>query len=327
MSIKQEMIPDSTEPTLDLSVVIPIFNEEENLAWLMDELYKVLKENEYSYEVIAVDDGSTDSSYNQLIKLKERYQNLIIIRLRRNFGQTPALSAGFHNARGRIIVTIDADMQNDPQDIPALIEKLKQGYDLVSGWRAHRKDPALTRILPSRFANWLISKITGVKLHDHGCTLKAYHNEVIANIPLYGEMHRFLPPLAQWVGAKIAELPVNHHPRRYGKSKYGLKRTLGVILDLITVKFLMSYSTSPIRIFGAWGLYSIILGIISGIATVVMRILEIRTMTRNPLLTVTAILIIVGFQFIVLGLLGEINIRTYFESQRKPIYIIRNIVR
>ncbi len=260
-------------------------------------------------------------------ELSKNNEKIKVIQFRRNFGQTAAISAGFDYCTGDIVITIDADLQNDPEDIPKLIEKLKkEDYDLVSGWRKKRKDPYLTRILPSTVANKIISAITKVPVHDLGCSLKAYKKDLVKNLRLYGDLHRFIPVLALWIGAKIGELPVNHRPRKRGKSKYGLSRTIKVILDLITVKFLLTYVTQPIQIFGFWGLISILLGIISGISTILMRILNIRTMTRNPLLTITAILIIVGVQFIILGLLAEINIRTYYESQKKPIYNVKKLI-
>ena len=312
---------------IEISVVVPVYNEKENLIELNNSLINVLNKLNKNYEIIYIDDGSTDGSGNLLEELSKNNEKIKVIQFRRNFGQTAAISAGFDYCKGDIVITIDADLQNDPEDIPKLIEKLKQeDYDLVSGWRKKRKDPYLTRILPSAIANKLISAITKVPVHDLGCSLKAYKKDLVKNLRLYGDLHRFIPVLALWIGAKIAELPVNHRPRKRGKSKYGLSRTIKVILDLITVKFLLTYVTQPIQIFGFWGLISILLGIISGIATIVMRILNIRTMTRNPLLTITAILIIVGVQFIILGLLAEINIRTYYESQKKPIYNVKKLI-
>jgi glycosyltransferase involved in cell wall biosynthesis len=234
------------------------------------------------------------------------------------------MSAGFDNATGDIIIAMDGDLQNDPADIPRLIEKINDGYDVVSGWRHKRKDTFLSRKIPSLLANALISRLTGVHLHDYGCTLKAYRREVLEGINLYGEMHRFVPALASQFGAKVTELPVNHFPRLHGVSKYGISRTLRVILDLMTVKFLMVYSTKPIQLFGKWGVYTIMAGVSTGAMTLYMKIFEHLSMNRNPLLILTAFLLFMGIQFIVMGLLGELNARTYFESQGKPIYVIRD---
>jgi glycosyltransferase involved in cell wall biosynthesis len=318
---------------MELSIVIPFFNEQDNVANVIESIRKVMVSQGTGFEIIAVDDGSTDDTFRILSELSIEIPSLKIVKLRRNFGQTPALAAGFDMACGDKIVTLDGDGQNDPEDIPALLAKLEEGFDLVSGWRKDRKDPFISRRLPSILANKLIQRVTRVPINDLGCSLKIYRRSIIKDIQLYGELHRFLPVLAKWVGARISEIPVKHHPRRFGKSKYGISRTIRVLLDLITVKFLMSYSTSPIQIFGGAGLWCIFLSFLSGIATILMRIITIdgnpiRTMTRNPLLLVAGILGVIGIQFIVLGLLGEINIRTYYESQKKPIYIVgetRNI--
>jgi glycosyltransferase involved in cell wall biosynthesis len=319
---EQERVESGAAP--EISLVIPLFDEEENVGELHRRVMGSLEELGRSFEVIYVDDGSRDGTFARLREVVGADPRVEIIQFRRNFGQTAALSAGIDAAAGEIIVTMDGDLQNDPADIGRLVAELERGgWDLVSGWRRNRKDPYWSRIFPSTVANWLIARITNVQVHDLGCSLKAYRSDLIKQIELYGEMHRFLPVLAQWVGARITEMEVTHHSRLHGRSKYGLSRTFKVILDLITVKFLMSYSTQPIQIFGAWGLASIGLGFLSGLATVLMRVFGLRTMTRNPLLTLTAILIIVGVQFIILGLLGEINIRTYYESQRKRIYTVR----
>ncbi|MBN1551574.1 glycosyltransferase family 2 protein [bacterium] len=315
----------TTKP--DISIIIPFYNEEDNVINVYNALKTVLEKEQYAYEIIAVDDGSRDDTWNRLKSLAESDETLRAFRLRRNFGQTPALAAGFDKARGQKIITMDGDGQNDPEDIPLLIKKLDEGYDLVSGWRKDRKDPFVSRRLPSILANKLIKRVTRVPINDLGCSLKIYRKEIIDHIQLYGELHRFLPVLAKWVGARIGETPVRHHPRKFGQSKYGISRTIRVLLDLITVKFLMSYSTSPIQIFGATGIWFIIFGFLSGIATVLMRLITvngepIRTMTRNPLLIIAGVSIVIGIQFIIMGLLGEINIRTYYESQKKPIYII-----
>lgn len=276
------------------------------------------------YELIMVDDGSSDGSYALLAGLAKVDPCLKLIRFRRNFGQTAAMAAGFDVARGSIIIPMDGDLQNDPADIPRLVDKIHEGFDVVSGWRRDRKDTFITRKIPSILANSLISRLTGVHLHDYGCTLKAYRREVLDGINLYGEMHRFVPALASQVGAKVTELPVNHYPRLHGVSKYGISRTLRVILDLMTVKFLLAYSTKPIQLFGKWGVYTIMLGILSGAMTVYMKLFEHLSMNRNPLLILTLFLLFMGIQFIVMGLLGELNARTYFESQGKPIYVVRD---
>jgi len=309
-----------------ISVVVPVFNEEENLPLLIPQLTTVLDNLPQSYELILVDDGSTDKSFPVLKELKQKFAQLKIVKLKRNFGQTAALACGLDYAQGEIIVTLDADLQNDPEDIPRLLEKIEEGYEVVSGWRRKRAEPLLSRRLPSILANWLISKSTGVKLHDSGCTLKAYQREVIEGIHLYGEMHRFIPALASRLGAKIGELEVKHHPRKLGKTKYGLSRTLHVFLDLLTVKFLLGYSTRPIQIFGALGIFSLFLGFISGIATIVMKIATGIDMTGNPLLYLSILLGMAGIQFISLGLLGEVNIRTYYEAQHKRTYVVEEVV-
>lgn len=308
---------------MDFSVVVPIFNEQDNIQALYQSIAKALGSDD-NYEIIMVDDGSTDSSFAQLTGLAQKDPRLKVIRLRRNFGQTAAMSAGFDAAAGAIIIPMDGDLQNDPTDIPRLIEKLNEGYDVVSGWRKDRKDTFVTRKIPSMLANALISSLTEVHLHDYGCTLKAYRREVLEAINLYGEMHRFVPALASQIGARVAELPVNHLPRLHGQSKYGISRTLRVILDLMTVKFLLSYSTKPIQLFGKWGIYTLLAGFGSGAMTIYMKVFEDFSMNRNPLFILTAFLLFMGVQFIVMGLLGELNARTYFESQSKPIYVVRD---
>lgn len=310
---------------MDLSIVVPIYNEQDNIDDLYTAITAALDDSgEARYEIIMVDDGSSDNSYGALQCIADRDERLKVIRLRRNFGQTAAMSAGFDAARGNVIIPMDGDLQNDPADIPRLLEKLNEGYDVVSGWRRDRKDTFVTRKIPSLLANALISSMTGVHLHDYGCTLKAYRREVLDGINLYGEMHRFVPALAAQFGARVTELPVNHHPRLHGTSKYGISRTLRVVLDLMTVKFLQSYSTKPIQLFGKWGIYTLLAGFCSGAMTVYLKLFEHLSMNRNPLLILTAFLFFMGVQFIVLGLLGELNARTYFESQGKPIYVIRD---
>lgn len=252
---------------MDLSVVIPIYYEEENIRPLYDAVTAALDPTGLSYEIITVDDGSGDGSFAVLKELALVDKRLRVIRFRRNFGQTAAMAAGFEASRGAVIIPMDGDLQNDPADIPLLLEKIKEGFDVVSGWRKDRQDAFINRTLPSRIANGLISRMTGVHLHDYGCTLKAYRREVLEGIGLYGEMHRFVPALASRVGAKVTELPVRHHPRLHGQSKYGISRTMRVVLDLITVRFLLSYATKPIQLFGKWGIYAVLLSFVTGGAT------------------------------------------------------------
>lgn len=309
---------------MKFSIVVPIYNEQDNIDALYSAVTNSLDGYDRTYEVIMVDDGSTDGSFAALKRLADQDNRFKVIRFRRNFGQTAAMSAGFDAATGDIIIPMDGDLQNDPADIPLLIKKLNEGYDVVSGWRSDRKDTFVTRKIPSILANALISKFTGVHLHDYGCTLKAYRREVLDGINLYGEMHRFVPALASQVGAKVTELPVRHHPRLHGVSKYGISRTLRVILDLITVKFLLSYSTKPIQLFGKWGAYTLMAGFCSGTMTIYMKFFENLSINRNPLFILTAFLLFMGVQFIVLGLLGEMNARTYHEAQGKPIYVVRD---
>jgi glycosyltransferase involved in cell wall biosynthesis len=314
------------EKRVDISIVVPVFNERENVEAVYSAISSALHIMGCSYEIIMVDDGSSDGSYIELSRLASEDAALKVIRFRRNFGQTAAMSAGFDFAKGDIIIPMDGDLQNDPADIPRLVAKIHEGYDVVSGWRRDRKDTFITRKIPSLLANALISRQTGVHLHDYGCTLKAYRREVLDGINLYGEMHRFVPALASQFGARVTELPVNHFPRVHGVSKYGISRTLRVVLDLITVKFLMAYSTKPIQLFGKWGVYTMLAGISTGTMTVYLKIFENFSMNRNPLLILTAFLLFMGVQFIVLGLLGELNARTYFESQGKPIYAVKDTV-
>jgi len=316
-------LPIIKELDVRISVVIPILNEAINIPVLHAELTNVLPPITPDYEVIFVDDGSYDGSDAVIKALVEADSHVKLIRFRRNFGQTSALSAGFHYASGEIIITMDGDLQNDPADIPHLLEVLDQGYDVVSGWRKRRKDPFFTRQFPSRSANRLISLFTGIPVRDAGCTLKAMRKEIVDEIQLYGEMHRFIPILAQWRGAKITEIEVNHRPRQYGRPKYGLSRTLRVLLDLITVKFLLKYFASPIQIFGLIGLACLLGGGISGIVTIIMKWIYNVDMTGNPMLYLTILALILGVQFIVLGLLGEISVRIYYESQNKPTYAIK----
>jgi glycosyltransferase involved in cell wall biosynthesis len=310
---------------IELSVVVPLLDEQDNLRPLYDQIYGAV-DGRYDYEIILVDDGSTDDSFSIMKELHQANPRVRVIRFRKNFGQTPALSAGFAHARGHIIIAMDGDLQNDAADIPMLVDKLNEGYDVVSGWRKKRHDSALTRRLPSRMANWVISTITGVKLHDYGCTLKAYRREVLAETRLYGEMHRFIPALASWSGARIAECVVNHRPRTAGVAKYGLARTWKVILDLITVKFLGSFSTKPIYIFGGLGGLSGVLAILFGLLVVSQKVNSGTDMSGNPLLLLSAVLMITAVQFILMGLLAELLVRTYHESQNRPTYVVREVL-
>ena len=312
---------------MNLSVVIPVYNEAENLPLLHDELVLVLKDLSISYEIIYIDDGSEDKSFEVLDQIYQKYdEHVHVIRFRKNFGQTAAISAGFDYAKGDIIVTMDADLQNDPRDIPLLLKKIDEGYDLVNGWRYDRKDTFINRRLPSIIANKTISYATNVKLHDYGCTLKAFKKDVVKNIRLYGEMHRFIPAIASYYGVSIAEVKVNHRPRRYGKTKYGISRTVKVILDLITVKFLLSYSTRPIQIFGLLGIYSGVIGFGIALYLTVMRQFYGVPMGNRPVLLLAILLLFMGLQFISIGLIAELQSRTYHEAQQKKIYSIKNIL-
>lgn len=311
---------------LTLSIVVPVFNEEKNLPELYEEIKHSCEKLDLSYKIIFVDDGSWDSSFPVLRSIQKEDLKVKVIRLRKNFGQTAALSAGFDYAKGDIIITLDADLQNDPQDFALLIEKIREGYDIVSGWRKKRKDRLFTRRIPSAMANWLISRITHVKLHDFGCTLKAFRKEVIKNINLYGELHRFIPAIASNIGVSIAEVEVNHRPRKHGKSKYTVFRFVKVILDLLTVKFLLSYSTRPLQIFGAFGLASGVIGGIIGLYLSYQRLILKVGISGRPLLLLAILLIVIGIQFITLGLLAEIMVRTYHESVDKKIYFVREIL-
>jgi len=309
----------------EVSVVVPLLNEQDNIGPLYKQITQTLKDK-YDYEIIFVDDGSRDNSFDILADLQKADNRMLVISFRKNFGQTAALSAGFAHSQGKIIIAIDADLQNDPADIPDMIARLNEGFDVVSGWRKKRHDNAITRLLPSKIANWVISRITGVKLHDYGCTLKVYRREVLEEIKLYGEMHRFIPALASWSGARIAEMTVNHRPRTAGKTKYGIGRTLKVILDLITVKFLGSFSTKPIYIFGGLGMASGIGAIASGWFVVYQKFSKDFAINRNPLLVLTTLLITTTIQFILMGLLAELLVRTYHESQNRPTYVIKEIL-
>lgn len=326
ISAQDESVSDM-ESSVKVSIVIPVYNEEENIPLLHQAILDVMPKQGYTWEVVYVDDGSADDSWLALRELAQQDPaHVTALTFRRNFGQTAAIAAGIDHAVGEIIVLMDADLQNDPTDIPLLVEKIDEGYDLVSGWRKERKDAYLTRVLPSNIANALISWVTGVRLHDYGCTLKAYRREVLTGFRLYGEMHRFIPAYAGSVGAKILEVPVKHHPRKYGKAKYGLERTVKVILDLFTVKFLMSYSQKPIYLFGGTGLVLIAVSALTLLFLMVRRVLLQIPVSTSPFLPTATMLMILGFQSILMGLIAELLVRTYHEAQAKPTYTIRKVV-
>jgi glycosyltransferase involved in cell wall biosynthesis len=314
------------EQELDVSIVIPLLNEAESLASLYSQLKRTIDTLDKTSELVFVDDGSTDNSFNILKNLQSCDSRVKVIRLRRNFGQTAAFSAGFDLARGNVIITMDGDLQNDPADIPILLAKIDEGYDVVSGWRINRQDTFLTRRLPSQIANFLISKLTGVKLHDYGCSLKAYRRDVVKNIRLYGELHRFIPALASWMGIQTAEVPVNHFARKFGRSKYGLSRTTKVILDLLTVKFLLDYATRPIQIFGLLGIICLTGGTALGVYLSTMRLFFDQPLSDRPILLLAILLVMLGIQMTTMGLLGEMVMRTYHETQGKPIYMVREVL-
>ncbi len=316
----------ATEQATELSVVIPLLNEEESIPRLYAALSAALDGYGRPYEVIVVDDGSTDGSWGQLRQLATDDPRWQAIQLRRNFGQTAAFSAGFDAARGATIITMDADLQNDPHDIPKLMEQIEAGFDVVSGWRHNRQDRYLDRKLPSMLANRLISNVTDVQLHDYGCSLKAYRRDVLQHVRLYGELHRFIPALAGIVGARITEVPVNHFAREFGRSKYGISRTVRVLLDLITVWFLSSYATRPLHIFGTLGLFSAGSGLLVGFYLTYVKFAFGQDIGTRPLLFLAILLIVVGVQSITMGLLGEMIVRIYHESQNKPIYYVRERV-
>lgn len=312
-------------PVQSISLVLPVYNEEESLPHLYDALVAALTPLPCQWQVVLVNDGSQDGSAALLEEIAQRDEHFVAVHLRRNFGQTAAMAAGFDQATGEVIVALDADLQNDPADIPKLLDKLAEGYDVVSGWRKNRKDKWLTRILPSQIANGLISTLTGVHLHDYGCSLKAYRREVLQDVRLYGEMHRFIPALAYWAGGRVAEVEVTHHPRRFGQSKYGLSRILRVVLDLLTVKFLLSFSTKPIQVFGKWGLISFLVGLLVAGYLTVEKLAFGVALANRPALLLAVLLMVLGAQFVAMGLLAELQARTYYEAQGKRIYAIRKI--
>ena len=311
------------QPELDLSIVIPIFNEKGNIDKLYHELTQALEELERDYEVIAINDGSQDGTHKMLNELHARDKRWHIIHFRRNFGQTAAIAAGFDAARGEIVVTIDADLQNDPRDIRKILDKFAEGYDIVSGWRQNRKEPLFLRRIPSIIANRIISNTTGIKLHDYGCTLKAYHFDVVKGLRLYGELHRFIPALASQMGVRVAEVAVKDRARKWGSSKYGFNRTFKVILDLIAVVFLLSYFNRPLYVFGAAGFIVGAIGTLLGLYLTVFKLLTENKIGDRPLLQLAVLLMVLGVQFISTGIVADMIMRTYHEAQRKPIYYIR----
>jgi glycosyltransferase involved in cell wall biosynthesis len=310
----------------DVSIVAPIRDEVESLPLLLEAISSVMNTHQLSYEIICVDDGSTDGSTQFLKEQAQIRTDLKAVILRRNYGQTAAMAAGFNYARGKAIVTLDADLQNDPADIPMLLAKLDEGYDLVSGWRQNRQDGALNRLLPSKIANWLIRRTTSVHIHDYGCSLKAYRAELVADMHLYGELHRFLPALAYIEGARITELPVRHHARRFGRSKYGISRTFRVLMDLLTILFMKKFLTRPMHVFGLLGLISMILGSCIGIYLTILKFAFHENIGNRPLLILAVLLLVTGVQLFCFGLLAELLMRTYHESQGRPIYRVREVV-
>lgn len=312
----------------ELSIILPVFNEAGNIAPLHQTISSALESLGKTYEILYCDDGSSDGSTETLMRLAADDPRVKVIVLRRNFGQTPAINAGIDHAQGDILILMDADLQNDPRDIPKLLEKIDEGYDIVSGWRRHRKDPLFSKVLPSRIANWIISHVTGVRLHDHGCTLKAYRRDVLQQVSLYGEMHRFISIFGQWTGAKVAEVEVNHHPRASGRSKYSLSRTFKVLLDLPVLILLGSYLTKPMHFFGFIGIFSNLLGFICMLLVAYDKWLDPvnNKAHRNPLLLLAVFFVLIGLQFILMGLLAELLTRTYFESQHKKTYVVKQLV-
>lgn len=309
-----------------LSIVVPIYNEVESLPQLLNKISVVLQEHQIDYEIICIDDGSQDGSTDLLRELAQSRDDLRAVLLRRNYGQTAAMAAGFYYACGKAIITLDGDLQNDPADIPNLLAKLEEGYDLVSGWRKNRQDAALTRLLPSKIANWIIAAVTGVQLHDYGCSLKAYRSELVSDMKLYGELHRFLPALAFIEGARITEMPVRHHARQFGKSKYGLGRTFRVVMDLCTIAFMKTFLTRPMHVFGLFGATAMLTGLGIGIYLSFLKLAFNEAIGDRPLLILSVVLFLTGVQLFCFGLLAELLMRTYHESQGRPVYRVREVV-
>ena len=307
----------------ELSIFLPVYNEKPNLRPLHAKLDAALKSLGRSAEIVYVDDGSTDGSLKILREIAEMDNRVRVVALRRNYGQTAAMAAGIDAARGKVLIPMDADLQNDPADIKRLLEKLDQGYDVVSGWRKNRKDKMITRKIPSMIANRLISWIGGVPLHDYGCSLKAYRRESLQDVRLYGEMHRFIPIYASWAGARVTEIPVEHHARTMGKSKYGLSRTLKVVFDLMTIKFMASYQTKPIYVFGSFGMLAFAISFFAGLYALFLKLIHKADFVQTPLPILTIVMFAVGVQFLLMGLLAEMLVRTYHESQAKAIYAVR----
>jgi len=323
-----QLVPDQPIPErLDLSVVVPLYNEQESLPQLVEQLLAAVRPLGLAFELVLVDDGSRDDTAIVLSRLTATLPELVAVLLRRNYGQTAAMAAGFDASRGAVLVTLDGDLQNDPADIPLLLSELNQGYDLVSGWRHQRQDAALQRLLPSRIANRLIARVTGVRLHDYGCSLKAYRREVVSDLNLYGELHRFLPALAFIEGARISEVKVNHHPRRFGVSKYGLDRTFRVLMDLLTVWFMKRFLTRPMHVFGFGGLAAMGVGLLIGLWLVGEKLLLGSDIGDRPLLLMGLLSFLTGVQLFCFGLLAELQMRTYHESQGRPIYRVRATLR
>ncbi|GAB4360984.1 MAG: glycosyltransferase [Cyanophyceae cyanobacterium] len=310
---------------LDLSIITPIYNEIDSLPHLLSAIRAIGQTLPYRYEIVCVDDGSTDGSDHWLRDEAQRSSDLQAVLLRRNYGQTAAMSAGFDHAQGRFIVTLDADLQNDPADIPRLLDTLQEGYDLVSGWRKDRQDDAMTRLLPSKIANWIIRQVTNVRVRDYGCSLKAYRAELVADMRLYGELHRFLPALAQMEGARITDIPVRHHARKFGQSKYGLGRTFRVVMDLLTIWFMRKFLTRPMHVFGVMGMVLTALGFVVSCYLVVLKLGFGQEIGDRPLLMMGLVMMLMGLQFFSFGLLAEVMMRTYHESQNRPIYRIREV--
>ncbi|MDQ3908684.1 MAG: glycosyltransferase family 2 protein [Acidobacteriota bacterium] len=310
-------------PRPEISVFLPVLNEEPNLRPLHEKMRAALSEIDLPAEVIYVDDGSTDASLSVLREIAESDPRVRVISLRRNYGQTAAMSAGIDAARGRVLVPMDADLQNDPSDIKRLLAKLDEGFDVVSGWRKNRRDKMVTRKIPSMIANRIISAIGGVHLHDYGCSLKAYRRDVLKDVKLYGEMHRFIPIYASWAGARVTEIPVEHHARTMGKSKYGLSRTLKVVFDLVTIKFMASYQTKPLYVFGSFGMIAFAISMLAGLLAIYWKLIHRADFVQTPLPVLTIVMFAVGVQFFLMGLLAEMLVRSYHESQSKPIYAVR----
>ena len=307
----------------EISVFLPVYNEEPNLPPLHAKLDDALSKLDRTAEIVFVDDGSTDDSLKVLRELAVKDERVRVVALKRNYGQTAAMAAGIDAARGRVLIPMDADLQNDPADIVRLLEKLDEGYDVVSGWRKNRQDKLVTRKIPSMLANRLISWIGGVPLHDYGCSLKAYRRESLQDVKLYGEMHRFIPIYASWAGARVAEIPVEHHARTMGKSKYGLSRTIKVIFDLMTIKFMASYQTKPIYVFGSFGMLAFLISILAGLYALFLKLFHKADFVQTPLPILAIVMFAVGIQFLLMGLLAEMLVRTYHESQSKAIYAVR----